>query len=77
MEPATNLTTILIRTYPHELAAPRAMLETLGIPTFTANEFTAHVQPFYSQAIGGVELQVYEEDAMRARTILEEAGYTF
>jgi len=67
--------TLLVRTWPHELAMPRATLESHGIITRTLNEHTALVNPFYSNAIGGVELQVSDDDFEKAASLLLTGGY--
>ncbi len=67
--------TVLTFTYPHELAIVRGRLESEGIECFVADELTAQVNPFYSNAIGGVKLQVRESDIERATEILKESGY--
>lgn len=67
--------TIATFTFPSEMYSARALLETEGIECFVKDELTAQVHNFYSQAIGGVKLQVKEEDAERARSLLINAGY--
>ena len=53
----------------------RGRLESEGIPCMIQNELIAQVAPFYSNAFGGVKLQVNESDAEQAIEILKEAGY--
>jgi len=50
----------------------RAKLEHSGISCFLANEHTIGVHWFYSNALGGVELKVREEDIPDAIAILTE-----
>ncbi|MDD6210814.1 MAG: DUF2007 domain-containing protein [Bacteroidales bacterium] len=69
-----KLVTIKTFTYPHELAIIRSKLESEGIYCFAQDELTAQVHPFYSNAIGGIKLQVREEDIEKAITILKENG---
>ena len=65
-----------IRFYqPYELAVPRARLESEGIECRVLDELTVQVNPFYSNAIGGIKLQVREKDLEQARAILKEGGY--
>lgn len=71
----SNLITIKTFTYPHELAIIRSRLESEGIYCFAQDELTAQVHPFNSNAIGGIKLQVREEDVERAISILKEGGY--
>jgi hypothetical protein len=70
-----NYTTVLTFTYPYEVAIVRGRLESEGIECFVQDELTLQVQPFYSNAIGGVKLQVKDCDLKQAVAILEEAGY--
>lgn len=42
---------------------------------YLKDELTAQVNNFYSNAIGGVKLQVREEDVHKSRQILQELGY--
>lgn len=62
-------------TYPSELAVLRILLEAEGIECLVMDELTAQVNPFYSNAIGGVKLQVKESDIPRTIEILKEGGY--
>ena len=59
----------------NEAAIVRGRLESEGIPCFIQNELISQVAPFYSNAFGGVKLQVNENDAAKAKEILKEAGY--
>ncbi len=70
-----DLVTIKTFTYPHEAGIIRSRLESEGIYCFLQDELTAQVHPFYSNAIGGVKLQVREEDLEKAIRILKESGY--
>ena len=67
-----KLITIATYTYPHEMAIMRSKLEANGIECSAKDEFTVQVHNFYSNAIGGVKLQVKETDAERALAILKE-----
>ena len=67
--------TVLTFTFAHEVAIVRGRLESEGIVCFVKDELTVQVNPFYSNAIGGVKLQVMESDLPRAIEILKEAGY--
>lgn len=73
--PADNFITVLTVTYPSELAIIRGRLELEGIECFVRDELTAQVNPFYSNAIGGIKLQVKESDLENAMIILKETGY--
>ena len=67
--------TILTVTYPHELAIIRSRLESEGIECFARDEMTVQANPLYSNAIGGVKLQVREDDVPEAMEILKDGGY--
>ncbi len=67
--------TILTFVYPHESGIPCSLLESEGIECFMRDEMTASVQPFYSNAIGGIKLQVRESDVQRAIEVLTEGGF--
>lgn len=66
-----QLITIKTFTYPHEAYVIRGKLESEGIRTFLKDEMTVQVHNFYSNAVGGVKLQVFAEDAGKALHILD------
>ncbi|MDR1699560.1 MAG: DUF2007 domain-containing protein [Prevotellaceae bacterium] len=67
--------TVLTATYGYEIAVIRGRLESEGITCFAKDELTDQVNPFYSNAIGGIKLQVKESDLNQAIEILKETGY--
>lgn len=67
-----KLLTVNTYTLPHELAIHRSKLESMGIECFVKDELTVQVHNFYSNAIGGIKLQVKEVDFEAAKDILEE-----
>jgi Zn finger protein HypA/HybF involved in hydrogenase expression len=67
--------TVLTATYGYEIAVIRGRLESEGITCFAKDELTVQVHPFYSNAIGGVKLQVRESDLNQTLEILKETGY--
>jgi DNA-directed RNA polymerase subunit RPC12/RpoP len=67
--------TVLTATYGYEIAVIRGRLESEGNTCFAKDELTVQVNPFYSNAIGGVKLQVRESDLNQAIEILKETGY--
>ena len=67
--------TIKTFTYPHEAAVLFSKLESEGIECFLKDELTTQINPFYSNAIGGVKLQVRVNDFERASQILTDGGY--
>ncbi len=66
------LVTIARYTFPYEAQIARALLESEGVSSFIADEQTINMQWLYSDALGGVRLQVAEEDVYRARSILQD-----
>src|SRR5690606_29204043 len=46
-----------------------------GIESFILDELTVDVNPLFSNAIGGVRLQVREEDVERAKELVEEYNH--
>lgn len=66
------LMTVARYTYPYEAQIARALLESEGVSAFIADEQTINMQWLYSDALGGVRLQVAEEDLLRARSILQD-----
>jgi hypothetical protein len=70
-----ELVTIIRFNYPHEAAIARGLLENEGMEVFTKDELTVQVHNFYSNAVGGVKLQVWENDMERAVEILKESSF--
>ncbi len=70
-----NWKTILTFTYPHEAHMAKGYLESEGIKTIIRDEMTAQVNNFYSNAIGGVKLQVKESDYENGLLKLQKGGY--
>lgn len=66
--------TIFAFTYPHEAHIAKAKLESEGIEVMLKDELTVQVNNFYSGAIGGVKLQVQENNVIPAQEILKETG---
>lgn len=67
--------TIAVFTYPTELFVAKAFLESHGIECFVKDEMTIQVHNFYSNAIGGIKLQVTEKDYGKARDLLIQNGF--
>lgn len=65
---------ITLRTfeYPLEITLLKSMLEDVGIPVFVKDEFTILMNPLYSNAIGGIKLQVLEENLEKAIEVLKD-----
>ncbi len=66
------LTTVARYSFPYEAHIARGKLESEGIPAFVADEQTINMQWLYSDALGGVRLQVPSAWAERARDVLDE-----
>jgi len=56
---------------PEEAQLARMRLEAGGVPAFIPDENTIQVQWMYANALGGVRLQIAEEDFERAKEILD------
>ncbi|MDB5134526.1 MAG: hypothetical protein JWP37_1129 [Mucilaginibacter sp.] len=67
--------TVLNVSLPQQLWIIKGKLESEGIKCFVKDELTVQANNLYSNAVGGVKLQVLEEDVERARVILTELGY--
>lgn len=66
------LVTIATFSFPHEAHLAKARLDAMGIPSFIADEHTINMQWLYSNAMGGVRLQVPREFAEQAHRALTE-----
>ena len=73
--PMPALVTILSAQYPQQAYIIKAHLESEGIECFIKDELTVQTNPLYSNAIGGIKLQVKEEDIPEATKILRSEGY--
>jgi hypothetical protein len=66
-----SLITVKTFTYAHEAAVARSLLHAEDIFCFLKDELTIQANPFYSNALGGVKLQVRQQDVARAADILK------
>lgn len=66
--------TIYRFTYQHEALTICSKLEAEGIECVLQDQLTAQVMPLYSNALGGIKLQVKESDVPAALEILMQAG---
>ncbi len=66
---------ITIASFPQAIQAhiARSRLESEGIETFIRDENIVTLNWLYSNAVGGVKLEVYEQDVPQALSILEQA----
>src|SRR5512133_175825 len=65
-----EMVTVAIFVSPFEAGMARSELESFGIPVFVADEFTIGANHFYSNALGGVKVNVPASYAEEARQIL-------
>jgi len=67
--------TIQIFTLPTDAQMAQLRLESEGITCFLKDEETIGVMNLYSNALGGIKLQVLNEDVEQAREILINGGF--
>jgi hypothetical protein len=67
--------TILSLPYPQQVYIIKGRLESEGIECRIKDELTVQTNPLYSNAIGGIKLQVKKEDVTEATKILISEGY--
>lgn len=70
-----RLVTVATFSHPAETAVIKSVLEGNGIECFMKDGITVQVDPLLSPAVGGVKLQVREEDVNDALLLLREGGY--
>lgn len=71
----SDLVTVLAVTYPPELYIIKGRLESEGIKCFVKDELIVQANSLYSNAVGGVKLQVQQHDVGKAVQLLTELGY--
>lgn len=64
-------------TYAYEYSVLKHLLEQANIPFFFKNETMANITPFYSNALGGIQLFVHPEAVEAAKTILNDLNTSF
>ena len=67
--------TVVEFTWPTDAAIPKGLLDAAGIENRLKDELTVQVYNLYSNAIGGVKLQVPPAEFERAREVLREGGF--
>ena len=70
-----NYKTIAIFTYPSEYAVLKHLLQQRNIRFVFLNETMISVLPFHSNAIGGIRLNVHNEDVIIAKEIIDNLNY--
>lgn len=66
--------TIAVFPYPAQAAVIKSKLESENIAVFLRDEFTIATDPFATNAIGGVKMDVYKEDYVKAIGLIEQAN---
>lgn len=64
--------TIARYTYQYEYSVLKLMLKEAHIPFFFKNETMASITPFYSNALGGIELLVHPNAVSDALALIEK-----
>jgi hypothetical protein len=67
---SSKLVTVAKYCYPYEADLAKSRLEAEGIRAFAADEHIVRLDWFYSNAVGGIRVQVAEHDAELAKEIL-------
>ncbi len=70
-----NWVTVQIFTLPTEAQMAQLRLESEGITCFLKDEETIGVINLYSNALGGIKLQVLDEDVEKAKVALIDGGF--
>ena len=68
----SELITIASYSFPHEAHVAKANLDAAGIPAFIADEHTINMQWLFSNALGGVRVQVPAQYAEMAQEVLAQ-----
>ncbi|PRP67645.1 putative signal transducing protein [Nonlabens agnitus] len=66
--------TVATFSYPAEAAVIKSKLESENIEVFLRDEFTIASDPFATNAIGSVKMDVYIEDFIKALAIIEKSS---
>jgi hypothetical protein len=64
--------TIAIFNYTHEIVVLKHRLDQEEIQYFFENETMLSIVPFYSNALGGIQLKIHPNDFERVQIILDE-----
>ena len=67
-----HFVTAAIFTYPHEITVLKLLLQEAGIQFYIENETMTEVFPFYSQALGGLQVKVHPKDLEAVKEILRK-----
>jgi len=66
--------TIAVFAYPAEAVVIKSKLESENVAVFLRDEFTIATDPFATNAIGGVKMDVYKEDYIKAIGLIERSN---
>jgi len=67
-----HFVTAAVFTYPHEITVLKLLLQEAGIQFYIENETMTEVFPFYSQALGGLQVKVHPKDLEAVKEILRK-----
>ena len=70
-----NYQQIATFTYPSDLVIARTLLESNNINCYVKDELTVQVHNFYSNAIGGIRLELSTDKVHLAKELLKENGF--
>ena len=65
--------TVAVFAYPAEAVVVKGKLESEHIQVYLKDEFSVAADPFATNAIGGVKMQVFKEDFIKAMGIIEQS----
>lgn len=68
-------TTIITFNHHHDAHMAKTRLEAEDIEVFMKDELSVQVQTYLSQALGGIKLQVRENQVLKAVHVLKTLGY--
>ncbi|HYD92048.1 MAG TPA: DUF2007 domain-containing protein [Flavobacterium sp.] len=67
-----HFVTAAVFTYPYEITVLKLLLQEAGIQFYIENETMTEVFPFYSQALGGLQVKVHPKDLEAVKEILRK-----
>ena len=71
-----KLVTVATFAFPHEAHLARTRLDSEEIWAFVADEHINRLAPFLLRVMGGIKLQVREEDEARATALLDSIDFS-
>ncbi len=71
----TDWVTVMTFTYPHEVALIQGYLEAEGVTCFVRDQMTVQINNLYSNAVGGIRLQVPAPEVEHALEVLRDGGF--